>query len=193
MSPIYLAPHGAVDNEILSVIEVRLRRVFGFETCRLSPRPDLVSAYDPGRQQYSSVVIMRELLKNCPNDAVRVLAVTEKDLFIPMLSFIYGQAQLDGTVAILSLARLRQEFYGLRPNPMLLLKRTVKEACHEVGHTFGLIHCLKRTCPMSLSTNILQLDAKGVDFCDDCADLLRENIAALNQGKVASAEVQENR
>ncbi len=178
MSFIYLVPLGTVDDEILTVIETCLEDHFGFETRRLAPQAEPEFAYDARRRQYSSTLILRELVGRYPADAARILAVTEKDLFIPMLSFIFGQAQLNGTVAIVSLARLRQEFYELPANRILLVSRIVKEALHEVGHTFGLIHCLQRSCPMSLSTNVHQVDTKGSDFCSGCRAFLRENIGA---------------
>ena len=76
----------------------------------------------------------------------RVLGVTDVDLAIPMLSFLFGQAQFDGPVAVVSLCRLHQEFYGLPRRRRLLRERTVKEVLHELGHTFGLVHCAEPTC-----------------------------------------------
>jgi archaemetzincin len=181
VSFIYIVPLGAVDDEILTVIETCLGAHFGFETRRLAPRAEPEFAYDARRRQYSSTLILRELVERFPADAARILAVTEKDLFIPMLSFIFGQAQLKGTVAIISLARLRQEFYELPANRILLVSRVVKEALHEMGHTFGLIHCLQRSCPMSLSTNVHLVDTKGSNFCSGCRTFLRENIGATFQ------------
>ncbi|MBZ5537475.1 MAG: archaemetzincin [Acidobacteriia bacterium] len=178
MTFLYLAPQGAVDDEVLTIIETCLWANFGYEIRQLGSSAEPEYAFDLRRRQYSSTLILRQLVVKCPPDAARILAVTEKDLFIPMLSFIFGQAQLNGTVAIISLARLRQEFYGLPSNRMLLLARVVKEALHEMGHTFGLIHCPERTCPMSLSTNIHQVDTKGSEFCAGCRALLRENIGA---------------
>ncbi len=70
-----------------------------------------------------------------------MLALTGRDLFVPVLTFVFGQAQLGGRVAVVSLARLRQEFYGMAPNGEILMERAVKEALHETGHTFGLVHC----------------------------------------------------
>jgi archaemetzincin len=112
---------------------------------------------------------------------VRLLAVTELDLFIPMLSFIYGQAQLNGRVSIVSLARLRQEFYTLPANRVLALARLLKEALHELGHTLGLTHCIEKGCPMSLATNIHQLDLKGSDFCNSCSILIRESVDMIRK------------
>jgi len=176
---LYLAPLGAVDDEVLTIIETCLGANFGFETRRMAPSAEPEYAFDLRRRQYSSTLILREWVGRCPSDAARILAITEKDLFIPMLSFIFGQAQLNGTVAIISTARLRQEFYELPANRMLLLARVVKEALHEMGHTFGLVHCPDRTCPMSLSTHIHQVDTKGSEFCASCRALLRENIGAI--------------
>lgn len=179
MIAIHVATVGEVDEGVVAAIEEGLSRTFALAPHRLRPFPDPGHAFDAARGQYSSIAIMRDLVRHRPHGAERLLAVTERDLFIPMLSFIYGQAQLQGNVSMISLARLRQEFYGLPANRSLLLVRAVKEAFHEVGHTFGLIHCLDGKCPMSLSTNIRQLDAKGNVFCSSCAIILRENMRML--------------
>lgn len=178
---IYLSPIGTVDKGILDALESPLWRTFGFEVRRMTPLGDPSYSFDAQRKQYSSTMILRELVRHCPADGTRLLAVTECDLFIPMLSFIYGQAQLDGKVSIVSIARLRQEFYTLPPNQVLLLARLIKEALHELGHTFGLTHCLEIGCSMSLATNIHQLDVKGIDFCDSCSILARESIDIIRK------------
>jgi len=176
---IYLAPIGTVDDDILAALETSLWHAFGFEVRRMKPFGNPSYAFDGQRNQYSSTMILRELVRQCPPDAVRLLAVTEHDLFIPMLSFIYGQAQLEGRVSIVSLARLRQEFYTLPANRVLALARLLKEALHELGHTFGLTHCIEKECLMSLATNIRQLDLKGCDFCSSCSILVRESMNSL--------------
>jgi archaemetzincin len=81
---------------------------------------------------------------------------------------------LGGRVAVVSLARLRQEFHGLPGNPHVLVQRALKEALHETGHTFGLVHCADGGCAMSLSTNIRQIDLKRAAFCAACAARLRK-------------------
>ncbi len=75
------------------------------------------------RGQYKSVDFMKALARNAPADATRILGVTEGDLAIPTLTFVFGQAQLDGQVAVVSLARLRQEFYGLPADDATLHER----------------------------------------------------------------------
>jgi archaemetzincin len=107
-----------------------------------------------------------------PDDAARIIGITEGDLAIPTLTFVFGQAQLDGPVAVVSLARLRQEFYGLPADDALLRERVVKEVLHEVGHTFGLTHCQEARCVMSLATDIRMVDNKEERYCASCGVLL---------------------
>jgi archaemetzincin len=172
---LYVVALGGVDEEALEAIELSLWQVFGVPVRRLPPLEEPAYAYDPQRKQYGSVAVLRKMLGHVPANAMKLLAVTEMDLYIPMLSFVFGQAQLDGVLAAVSLARLRQEFYGLPPNRLLLLGRAVKEAVHEVGHTFGLIHCTDNRCPMSFSNTISQVDRKGEDLCANCTLMLRAN------------------
>jgi len=135
--------------------------------------PGVEFAFDAGRQQYRSLDVLEMLGRHCPADAWKLLAVPERDLFVPGLTFVFGQAQLGGRLAVVSLARLRQEFYGLAPNGQVLLERAAKEALHETGHTFGLVHCADRSCAMSLATNVRQIDEKRAAWCAACAAQLR--------------------
>jgi len=189
---IYLVSAGPVEEDITESVETDLGRAFGFATRRIDPLEEPAYAYDPRRRQYASSLILGRLMGMIPRDAIRLLALTEKDLFIPVLSFIFGQAQLQGQVAIVSLARLRQEFYGLAPVKSLLRARAGKEAIHEVGHTLGLVHCPDRTCAMSLSTNIRQVDIKRMEFCSSCDILVRES-AKMIQKKTAGSDCAEGK
>jgi archaemetzincin len=112
--------------------------------------------------------------RNRPGGAVKLVGVTERDLFIPMLSFVFGQAQLGGSLALVSCARLRQEYYGLPPDPALLHARAAKEGIHEMGHTLGMLHCPDAACPMALSNTIVQVDRKQGTLCESCAALVKE-------------------
>jgi archaemetzincin len=183
-----IAPAGEVDLEAIEYAGVCLGAIPGVTVRRLEPFPPYDETYDPARGQYSSTLILQSVQPLRPPEASRLLVLTEHDIFIPMLSFVYGQAQLGGHAAVLSFARLRQEFYSLPPNRPLFLLRVRKEVLHESGHTLGLTHCEDRLCTMSLSTNIQQLDAKGSGYCDDCAVLIREGVAAA--GRSAGASIQ---
>jgi archaemetzincin len=171
---IYVTSIGEVEPNILELAEQLAGQWFHCSSRRMDPIPVPDDAYDPSRGQYSSVRMLHALVEKVPADAFKLAAITEKDLFIPMLSFIYGQDQLGGPVALISLARLRQEFYGMADNSRLLHERAGKEILHELGHTFSLVHCIDRTCAMTLSTNLRQLDAKGGRFCEGCTALVGE-------------------
>jgi len=124
------------------------------------------------------VEILKAVARCRPSDAARVVGVTEVDLAIPMLTFVFGQAQLDGPAAVLSLCRLRQEFYGLRGEESLLRERVVKEVLHELGHTFGLTHCVEPKCAMSLATHIGLVDNKEERYCAHCGEQLARRFAS---------------
>jgi len=165
---LYVAGTPEVEHEALESIRDRVGATFGVPVRQLA-LPAIDFAFDAARRQYSSAGVLEMLMRTCPEDALKVLAVTERDLFIPVLTFVYGHAQLNGRVAAISLARLRQEFYGLPANRQVFVERAWKEALHETGHTFGLVHCADRQCAMALATNIGQLDRKRDSFCAACA------------------------
>jgi archaemetzincin len=170
---VYLRAIGEVADDDLSAIEAAIEQCIGFRPTRLDPLPDPAFAWDPRRGQYSSTAIMRQLLASGVPDG-KLVGITERDIYIPMLTFVFGQAQLNGQLALVSLARLRQSFYGLPEDRAVFLERAAKEFAHELGHTFGLLHCSDRRCPMSLSADIRQVDAKGATYCAACTALLRE-------------------
>lgn len=128
-------------------------------------------AYDPRRRQFSSGRILQWLGGRLPDDGSKVLAITDVDLFMPVLTFVYGEAQLGGRAAVVSLARLL-DGRGLR-SP-LVVARLAKEAVHELGHTFGLLHCERNPCVMSRSVNLAQVDGKETTLCHDCRIRYRE-------------------
>jgi archaemetzincin len=173
---IYVVAVGDVAESILQSVDVCVWQSFGMDVVRMQPLSDPGFAYDDKRGQYGSTPILQELLARCPSDATRLLGLTGRDLFIPMLSFVYGQAQLNGRVALVSVARLRQEFYGLPAEPEWTIDRVLCETLHELGHTFGLIHCLDPACCMALATNIQKLDAKESEYCSGCSAVLAQSL-----------------
>jgi archaemetzincin len=129
---------------------------------------------DLHRNQYSSSAIIERLEKNLPAEASKVLAVTGLDLYIPVLTFVFGEARLNGLCAVVSSYRLDTKFYGLPNNPALLQERLLKEAIHELGHTYGLYHCHNQECVMKSSTYVEEIDFKSSRFCEKCwAELVK--------------------
>ncbi len=172
---ICLQPVGdAVPLEFLDGLAARLAAVFGL-SCRVLSAPlDPTPFFDPERGQYWATAILRELAAAVEGSAVRLLGITEADLFVPVLTFVFGEAQLGGQCALVSLHRLREEFYGLPPNPALLMERAVKEAVHELGHTYGLRHCSDWRCVMASTHSVERLDLKEPRFCPACRRIVMD-------------------
>jgi archaemetzincin len=122
-------------------------------------------AFDPRRAQGSAQSLLQQLL---PRRAERVLGVVDLDLYVPELNFVFGLADWRERRAVIALPRLRQRFYGGRDDEALFLARVVKEAVHELGHTFGLEHCRDRRCVMTFSNSLADTDDKGQGFCPRC-------------------------
>ena len=158
----------------LDAVAAAVGRAFG---CEVRPRPawfDPEVSFDPGRGQYSSTLLLASLL-NDPQPPhpvgrrpARVLGVAGVDLFIPVLTWVFGEAQLDGRAAVVSSYRLRNDLYGLPADERLLAARLEKEAIHELGHTYGLVHCADPDCVMRASTYVEEIDLKTADFCASC-------------------------
>ena len=179
MNELYVQPVGQVAEEVLRWVDSAAAEWFPFPVRRLPSIPAPAGAWDEARGQYRSVEIMKAVARSLPPGAARILGVTEYDLSIPLLTFLFGQAQLDGPVAVVSLHRLRQEFYGLPPDPEVLRERLTKEMLHELGHTFGLTHCSRTECSMSLSTHVELVDAKRAGWCEVCGAHVARRFSSL--------------
>lgn len=165
--------HCGSRSKWLGPLAERLERVFGFEVRQRYPSFDPEIAFDAGRGQYNSRVLLAALLKEIPEGGGRVLGVTSVDLFIPVLTYVFGEAQLDGSAAVVSFYRLDNEIYGLPGSDKLLFERLCKEAVHELGHTYNLLHCPDDRCVMSSSTYVNGVDGKSEKFCAECTRELR--------------------
>jgi archaemetzincin len=150
----------------------RIEQVFA-ATVRVR-RADLnvAAAYDTSRHQNNSTALLAQILDTA-DVSRKVIAVVDVDLFIPILTFVFGEAQLGGPAAIVSTHRLHNEFYGLVRDDRLLVQRLEKEVVHELGHTFGLYHCHQFECVMRSSTYVEEIDMKRVEPCTECAAVLR--------------------
>ncbi len=167
----------------LAMLAGEVERVFHIETRLSSLELELDFAYHPERTQYHSTALLAKLLQIRPRDAVRILGVTNVDLFIPILTYVFGEAQFDGPTAVVSAHRLHNAFYGLPEEERLLAERLGKEAVHELGHTFGLVHCANQVCAMNASVYVENIDLKGRELCLACSEILNERLPSAAGGK----------
>jgi archaemetzincin len=171
------------DEELLHHVQAQLRKAFGLPVRFWHGHERPNDAFDARRQQHSSTRILKWLVDTRPRQADKVLAITDVDLFIPILTFVYGEAQLSGMAAVVSTARLTPDL--MVGSTRTLASRLAKESVHEVGHTFGLIHCSRADCVMARSVTIVHVDAKQSTLCQDCRSRfgeLQRNRGSNEQG-----------
>jgi len=161
----------AVDGDVVKTVAERVAREFAREVAVQTPIERPAGTLDAKRRQHSSREMLKWLVAHAPADASRVLGLTDVDLFIPVLTFVFGEAQLEGVAAVVSAARL-----AAPADRRLTAARLAREAVHELGHTFGLVHCdalededgRAAPCVMARSPSVRAVDAKSARLCPGC-------------------------
>lgn len=177
MRGIELVPLGRVDMLAVDFLSLVLPDTFGVPCSVRKLAIDIEPAFDSKRRQYHSTKLIVSLLDFARKD-YKILGVTDVDLHIPILTFVFGEAQLGRYCAVVSTTRLHQGFYGLEEDEALFLERLEKEAIHELGHTIGLIHCPDYACVMHYANVVEDIDLKANAFCDVCISTVRQNLMA---------------
>jgi archaemetzincin len=172
---IYLLSLGGPDRMVVESLPAPLEKRFGLPCILASPLPDIEFSYDPDRRQYFSTGLLKAIRERTPADAMRVLGIAGVDLFVPRLNFVFGEAMMNGIAAVISLYRLDPRRYGNTANLPLYRERALKEAVHELGHTFGLDHCRNPRCLMHFSNSLMDTDRKAAEFCPACASAAKRH------------------
>jgi len=170
---ITLISFGYFEKQFLEKIGEAVTREFRYPFNIKESHLDLSDFFDPARRQYNGNKLLKAVDEIPLTNSIKTVGLFSVDLFIPILTYIFGQAYLNGRSGIASRYRLSNERYGIANDEDLLLSRLIKEVIHELGHTFGLIHCHVPDCVMRSSTYVEDIDQKGNSLCLTC----RGNIA----------------
>ncbi len=168
---ISLVPVAQVLEGSIEILKERLPNKFPGAACYVAEVPvDIENSLNPQSGQHHSTKLLAALEKHADVDEDKLLGVTDLDLYIPNMNFVFGEARLPGRVAIISTRRLREstDCGGERLFPI----RVVKEAVHELGHTLGLAHCDTHSCVMYFSNSLRDTDRKSEDYCTSCSKKL---------------------
>ena len=173
---LYLAPIVFTNTQLLERISKALQQTFKTPVNKITLSINTDSLYSSERRQYYSTGFIEQSASQTENIKGKVILITELDIYVPVLTFLFGEAQLKGKHSIVSVFRLHEEFYSGLTNNELLFERTAKEVFHELGHNFGLIHCDNWDCVMHSSNNVEEVDLKGNTYCKKCLNLMNINI-----------------
>jgi len=165
---ILLISFGQFESNFLEDLAEYVETVYPYPVLIQNGHIDMSEYYDPMRRQYDGNSILKELDTIYAGDIIKQVGLFRVDLCIPILTYIFGQAAFKGMTGIASLYRLRNEQYGMKKDELLLLHRFAKVVIHELGHTFGLIHCHNPKCVMRSSTYVEDIDQKSNTLCTSC-------------------------
>lgn len=175
---ILIMPASELNGEITETVSRAIQKIFGFATASETLVTDLAFAFDATREQYHSTPILKRLAEGAPDWALKIIALVQVDLFIPILTHVYGEAQLGGKTCIVSSFRLNNEPWRHNAREKFL-QRMIKESIHELGHTFNLRHCRDPKCIMHYCRSEADVDLKSEELCRYCRILLLDEIKKL--------------
>ena len=182
---IYLQKVGNISQDILNKLKRNIEQTLSKFDILLKINPVDIklqnTEFNSRRVQYKAAKILKNLNKMSQDiDTFRALGVIDEDIYTKNFNYIFGSASMNSGVALISLTRLRERFYtdrGSVHRPVeseeVLDERILKEAIHELGHTFGLPHC-KNNCFMQFSNSLVDTDNKPKEFCESCFSNLED-------------------
>jgi len=166
---LFIAPVEIKNQELIDKIIEETQRSFNINSSAIKLNFNTDQLYSEERKQYFSTGFITQAIEQTQNIDGKILIVTELDLYVPVLTFLFGEAQLHGKHSIVSFCRLHEEFYSENENKSLFYERALKEVFHELGHNYGLIHCHDWDCVMHSSNSVEEVDIKGFYYCGNCA------------------------
>jgi len=159
---VYLVSIGSVQKRLLLASAKNVKEVFGFEVRISDVQVYYQSAYNPIRRQYNASKILERLKTTELPSMLKLIGITDVDIYEENLNFVFGIGQLGGKCALVSTYRLMDK------DERVFFERVFKEINHELGHTFGLTHCSIPGCVMNFSNSVFEVDQKSRYLCPKC-------------------------
>jgi archaemetzincin len=172
---IYIVPLGEVPPVAASIVAANIETVVGLNAEVLPPFPSPEYAYVTLRSQYSAGKILNAL-ESVADDGVLKLGLVQCDLCTVILKFVYGESQLGGKTAVVSLCRLMSR------DPAETYLRAAKIAIHETGHLLGIGHCHAPDCLMVFASSLEKLDSLPLRFCPACRYEIARSLKCYLEG-----------
>lgn len=179
---INLVPVEIKNSSMIDYLVKQLELIFNDEINLCDIDLEIKKHLNESRNQYYSTEILASSIPKTEHLDGKVLLLVDVDLFVPVFTYLFGEAQLNGKLSIVSTFRLYEEFYTGRTNDQLFYKRVLKEVLHELGHNFGLLHCENWNCVMHSSAGIEEVDVKGEFYCSQCEKVVNNTLdSSLNK------------
>jgi len=175
---ITLVVQGKFETSFLNRMAKDVGIAYGWPVSHVPLTHDIVPYFDAARKQYDANRLLQLVHAEYSSGSLKTIGLFQVDLFIPILTYIFGQAQYNGSTGIASVYRLRNEQYGMQGDEKLLYERFRKVVIHELGHAFGLIHCHVPICVMRPGTYVEDIDQKKHQFCKKCSAALEAALAS---------------
>ncbi|BDE07791.1 archemetzincin [Vulcanimicrobium alpinum] len=178
MREISIVPINAIDGELLTRLALCLEERFLATAVVRAALAVPKSALNSMRGQLFFSSLASRLTSAYEPRGDLVLGITEYDLYKTSHQFVFGSSSEAQRCAVVSLHRLRSEYYGDAPDENALFQRLLKESVHEIGHALGLRHCYNARCAMYYSNSVFDTDNKYSHFCEACERRSRANKSA---------------
>ena len=172
---------GKIEDPLLLSVQKEITALFGFQTRISSLLKNLEFAFNAERSQYNSTTVLQTLAQSLPPEFIKVLGITDVDLYIPVLTHVYGEAQLQGSASLISTYRLSENLCTEMPREHFH-NRAIKESLHELGHCFNLKHCKEHSCIMHYCRSTHDVDQKANHLCRYCQVFMQDELQRLAKG-----------
>ena len=172
---VYFLSAGASHN-LLADVSYSLEKILRFSTRQPEAEKLPRDAYVRRRRAYDADKLLEHFAGKVPEDAVALILVTKYDIRLPEKGPVYSALNAEDRIAVISLRRLRQKFYGLKPDPIQEFGRVEREALYAVGRILGLQECGEASCVMHPAGDLVGLDAKRGGVCETCLKVLEPRL-----------------